>query len=221
MPSKKSARKQREKKNAEVDWQAFTVALGQFKKDGTGSHIEDQLLKEFPLFHGKAPAGHPYPQAFTEGAIDNSYCYVERVEEDLVLLRRELPRPSVGERRGGGIDRPAHHGPQRGHGALARVRDARDRCAHAGARLVDGGEVMVEAIGVTKSFGDVVAVSDVTFQIGSGITAILGPNGAGKSTLLQAIADGTIPGWPATLRTALVSQEVLEPKGLLFILSGD
>ncbi|HCH79347.1 MAG TPA: ABC transporter ATP-binding protein, partial [Acidimicrobiaceae bacterium] len=48
------------------------------------------------------------------------------------------------------------------------------------ARLVDGGEVMVEAIGVTKSFGDVVAVSDVTFQIGSGITAILGPNGAGK-----------------------------------------
>ena len=90
MTSKKSARKQREKKNDEVDWQAFTVVLEQFKKDGTGSHIEDQLLKEFPLFHGKAPSGHPYPQAFTEGATDDAYCYVERVD-DLVLLRRKLP----------------------------------------------------------------------------------------------------------------------------------
>ena len=44
---------------------------------------------------------------------------------------------------------------------------------------------MVEAIGVTKSFGDLVAVSDVTFQIGSGITAaVLGPNGAGKGATL-------------------------------------
>ena len=67
------------------------VTHTQFKKDGTGSHIEDQLLKEFPLFHGKAPAGHPYPQAFTEGAIDDAHCYIERVDEDLVLLRRKLP----------------------------------------------------------------------------------------------------------------------------------
>ncbi|MEO0494063.1 MAG: ABC transporter ATP-binding protein [Actinomycetota bacterium] len=61
------------------------------------------------------------------------------------------------------------------------------------ARLVEGGEVMVEAIGVTKSFGDVVAVSDVTFQIGSGITAILGPNGAGKSTLFRMLCGLTPP----------------------------
>ena len=90
MPSKKSARKQREKDNDEVMWRTFIVALEQFKKDGTGSTIEDQLLKEFPLFHGKAPKGHPYPQAFTEGATDNDYCYIERVV-DLVLLRRKLP----------------------------------------------------------------------------------------------------------------------------------
>ena len=51
MPSKKSARKQREKKMDDGEWRAFIVALDQFKKDGTGSHIEDQLLKEFPLFH--------------------------------------------------------------------------------------------------------------------------------------------------------------------------
>lgn len=52
---------------------------------------------------------------------------------------------------------------------------------------------MVEALGVTKSFGDVVAVSDVTFQIGSGITAILGPNGAGKSTLFRMLCGLTPP----------------------------
>ena len=91
MPSKKSTRKQREKKNDEVDWHAFTAALEQFKKDGTGSAIEDTLLKEFPLFYGKAPAGHPYPQAFKEGATDEHYCYIERVDDDLVLLRRKLP----------------------------------------------------------------------------------------------------------------------------------
>ena len=44
---------------------------------------------------------------------------------------------------------------------------------------------MVEVAGVSKSFGDVVAVSDVTFGIGAGVTALLGPNGAGKSTLFR------------------------------------
>ena len=44
---------------------------------------------------------------------------------------------------------------------------------------------MVSVDGVSKWFGDVVAVSDVTFSIGPGVTALLGPNGAGKSTLLR------------------------------------
>ena len=52
---------------------------------------------------------------------------------------------------------------------------------------------MVEASGVTKSFGNVVAVSDVTFQIGAGITALLGPNGAGKSTLFRMLCGLTAP----------------------------
>ena len=52
---------------------------------------------------------------------------------------------------------------------------------------------MVEASGLTKTFGDVVAVSDVTFQIGRGITAILGPNGAGKSTLFRMLCGLTPP----------------------------
>ena len=36
-----------------------------------------------------------------------------------------------------------------------------------------------------NGFGNVVAVSDITLTIGSGITGLLGPNGAGKTTLLR------------------------------------
>ncbi len=43
----------------------------------------------------------------------------------------------------------------------------------------------VVAQGVTKAFGSLVAVSEVSFSLGPGITALLGPNGAGKSTLLR------------------------------------
>ena len=38
---------------------------------------------------------------------------------------------------------------------------------------------------VSRWFGSVVAVSDVTFDIAPGITGLLGPNGAGKTTLLR------------------------------------
>jgi len=41
---------------------------------------------------------------------------------------------------------------------------------------------------VSKWFGDVVAVSDVSFRVWPGVTALLGPNGAGKSTMLRMIA---------------------------------
>ena len=46
-------------------------------------------------------------------------------------------------------------------------------------------EPRVTAEGVSKWFGQVVAVSDVSFEIGPGVTALLGPNGAGKSTMLR------------------------------------
>lgn len=41
---------------------------------------------------------------------------------------------------------------------------------------------------VSKWFGDVVAVSDVSFAVSPGVTALLGPNGAGKSTMLRMLA---------------------------------
>ena len=42
----------------------------------------------------------------------------------------------------------------------------------------------IELKGVSRLFGNVVAVNDVTMTIGPGVTGLLGPNGAGKSTLL-------------------------------------
>ena len=43
----------------------------------------------------------------------------------------------------------------------------------------------IEVRGVSKWFGEKVAVSDLSFAIGPGVTALLGPNGAGKSTTLK------------------------------------
>jgi ABC-2 type transport system ATP-binding protein len=48
-------------------------------------------------------------------------------------------------------------------------------------------EPRVVADGVSKWFGGVVAVSDVSFDVGPGVTALLGPNGAGKSTMLRTL----------------------------------
>jgi ABC-2 type transport system ATP-binding protein len=44
---------------------------------------------------------------------------------------------------------------------------------------------VIQVNGVSKWFGSVVAVSDVTFDVMPGITGLLGPNGAGKTTLLR------------------------------------
>ncbi|WP_309054169.1 ABC transporter ATP-binding protein [Streptomyces sp.] len=38
---------------------------------------------------------------------------------------------------------------------------------------------------VSRWFGNVVAVNDVTMSVGPGVTGLLGPNGAGKSTLIN------------------------------------
>jgi len=45
----------------------------------------------------------------------------------------------------------------------------------------------INVLGVSKWFGSVVAVNDVSFQVQPVITGLLGPNGAGKSTILHMI----------------------------------
>jgi branched-chain amino acid transport system ATP-binding protein len=52
-----------------------------------------------------------------------------------------------------------------------------------------GATLACELSGVTKSFGAVKAVDDVTFDVVEGsLTCLIGPNGAGKSTLLGCIS---------------------------------
>jgi ABC-2 type transport system ATP-binding protein len=46
---------------------------------------------------------------------------------------------------------------------------------------------------VSRWFGNVVAVNDVTMTIGPGVTGLLGPNGAGKSTLIAMMAGFLAP----------------------------
>jgi ABC-type multidrug transport system ATPase subunit len=54
--------------------------------------------------------------------------------------------------------------------------------------------VSIEAIGVTKRFGDVCALEDVTVRVGAGeLVGLVGSNGAGKSVLLRTLAGGVTP----------------------------
>jgi ABC-2 type transport system ATP-binding protein len=60
-------------------------------------------------------------------------------------------------------------------------------------RPENGAKPAIEVRAVTKWFGNVVAVTDVSLQVYPGITGLLGPNGAGKTTLLHLMAGLTAP----------------------------
>ena len=49
-------------------------------------------------------------------------------------------------------------------------------------------EPTIKLENTSRWFGNLVAVSDISFSVGPGITGLLGPNGAGKSTILQMVA---------------------------------
>ncbi|MCW3818031.1 ABC transporter ATP-binding protein [Micromonospora sp. DR5-3] len=51
----------------------------------------------------------------------------------------------------------------------------------------------LDLAGVSRWYGNVVAVNDVTMRLGPGVTGLLGPNGAGKTTLLHMMAGFLAP----------------------------
>ena len=50
-----------------------------------------------------------------------------------------------------------------------------------------------QAVGLSKWFGQKVALSDVTVDFSPGVTGLLGPNGAGKTTLLRVLTGLQVP----------------------------
>jgi ABC-2 type transport system ATP-binding protein len=51
-----------------------------------------------------------------------------------------------------------------------------------------GSASTVEIVNVSRWYGNVVAVNDVSMTLGPGVTGLLGPNGAGKTTVLHMMA---------------------------------
>ncbi|QDU91685.1 putative ABC transporter ATP-binding protein YbhF [Pirellulimonas nuda] len=55
-------------------------------------------------------------------------------------------------------------------------------------------EAMIEAVGLSKFYGDFAATRDVTFTVRTGeVAAFLGPNGAGKSTTMKLLTGYLAP----------------------------
>ena len=58
---------------------------------------------------------------------------------------------------------------------------------------------VVEVRSLTKRYGRITALDDVSFDVPPGVTGLLGPNGAGKSTLLLCVL-GLLPSWRGEVR---------------------
>ena len=96
-----------------------------------------------------------------------------------------------------------------GAGIVPEVREAR-------ANAPEPGSVVLEAQGLVKRYGRVVALDHADFELRAGeILAVIGDNGAGKSTMIKAISGAVIPdegevrldGRPVSFRSPMQARE--------------
>jgi sodium transport system ATP-binding protein len=82
---------------------------------------------------------------------------------------------------------------------------------------------ILSAEALCKSFGDVHAVEDVSFQVSAGeVVGLLGPNGAGKTTVLRMLAGILTPDSGRVVVDGMeMAAEPIEAKRRLGFLSGD
>lgn len=81
-------------------------------------------------------------------------------------------------------------------------------------------EAAIEVVNVSRWYGNIVAVNDISFSLSPGITGLLGPNGAGKSTLLHMLSGFLAPsagtvrvlGEPAWENPAMYARVGLAPE---------
>jgi ABC-2 type transport system ATP-binding protein len=76
----------------------------------------------------------------------------------------------------------------------------------------------VELRRVSKWYGDVVAVADVSFTVGAGVTGLLGPNGAGKTSTLKVLVGLSRPSQGEVLlygRPLLTDPELYRSLGIV------
>jgi ABC-2 type transport system ATP-binding protein len=79
----------------------------------------------------------------------------------------------------------------------------------------DSGSI-IRTTGVTKSFGSVTALDDISLDVPAGATGLLGPNGAGKSTLIRVLiglleptsGGGTLLGRDIRSESAIIRQRI-------------
>ena len=86
------------------------------------------------------------------------------------------------------------------------------------------GDVVIEAEGVTKGFGDRLLIEDLSFSLPrAGIVGVIGPNGAGKTTLFRMFTGGEEPDSGSlkvgpTVNLAYVDQsrDILDPEKTVY-----